>query len=73
MIVTKSTRESYIAFAKSQEKALMEYEKLSAFEEKTKKPEDLMYAVVMQANTQQPGTTEGMQKVMNVLGPVTNL
>jgi len=73
MTAMKATRESYLAFAKAQDAAFSEFEKISTFEEKTKKPEELIHTVIIMAHTQVPEMTPALKKVANILGPIPNL
>lgn len=67
------SRASYQAFVEEQQKAFRNFEKLAAFEEKTKAPSDLMTAVFVDAHTLVKKDYEGLRRLDNSLGEITNL
>ena len=73
MSTMRVSRASYVAWAKAQEKTYAEFEKLATFEEKTKNPEELFDAVLIQAHTQLEEPTPALKKINNIFGPIPNI
>lgn len=66
------SRVSYEAFIEEQQKAFRNFEKLAAFEEKTKDPSELMTAVFVNSHTIVKNDYEGLKSLENTFGEITN-
>ncbi len=73
MQALKVSPDSYRAFTEARNRALYEFEKLAAFEEKTKNSEDLMVAVVTEANALVKPDNKLLRIVENSFGKISNI
>ncbi len=71
--VVKMTRASYDHWVQEQEKSRRDFDKLVAFEEKTKDASDLMTAVVVHSNTLVKNDYPALDILENITGDITNL
>lgn len=69
----KVTQASYMAYTEQRNRAFRDFEKLAAFEEKTKDPSELMTAVILEANSLVPNDHECLHLIENALGEITNI
>lgn len=69
----KVTRESYLAYTAERNRAFREFEKLATFEEKTKKPSELMVAVILEANSLVREDHKDIQIIENSMGEIINI
>ncbi|HEY8269783.1 MAG TPA: helix-turn-helix domain-containing protein [Pseudobdellovibrionaceae bacterium] len=71
--VSKITRASYQMWIEEQERVRKNFEKLAAFEEKTKDPSELMTVVICQGCTLVRNDDKGLNLLESAMGEVKNL
>jgi len=70
---TKVTRATYEAWMEENRKAIRSFEKLAQFEEKTKDPEELMTAILIDGGALVENNYPGLKLIEDTLGEITNL
>lgn len=70
---TKMSRETYMQWTEDQNKLFQELQRRAAYEEKTRKPEEMMTAVIISAFTLVKNDYHGLESLDNVFGKIENL